>query len=186
MYRPRLFFDILPGNVNPNLLDVVLRNSGGSPAYNINCTFDPDLPFYGSTTLSKLNIFKNVPFLEHREELRFFYRDLFSILNEGEAYGSKQTKVSITYTDSEAQSYTESYTISLERYRGLLSREIRTIDDIFKELLNIRKELEKIQSKGLLIKSSDDLEKERKKYLEWANTINISSDDNSGQTQDKK
>jgi hypothetical protein len=74
----------------------------------------------------------------------------------------------------------------LERYRGLLSREIRTIDDIFKELLNIRKELEKIQSKGLLIKSTDDLEKERKKYLEWANTINISSENNSGRTQDKK
>ena len=49
MYRPRVFFDILPGKRNQNLLDGVLKNSGGSPAYNINCSFDPDLKYYDNT-----------------------------------------------------------------------------------------------------------------------------------------
>lgn len=38
--RPYVLMDILPGNINPNLLDVVICNVGKIPAYNISFIFD--------------------------------------------------------------------------------------------------------------------------------------------------
>jgi hypothetical protein len=52
-WRPRLFFDISPKNVNTGFLDVVIRNSGGSPAHDITFNFKPDLYYYDSSSLAK-------------------------------------------------------------------------------------------------------------------------------------
>ena len=57
-WRPRLFFDILPVNINSGYLDVVLRNSGGSAAYNINFKFAPDIYYYEESSLGNLHLFK--------------------------------------------------------------------------------------------------------------------------------
>jgi hypothetical protein len=123
--RPYVLIDILPGKINPNLLDVVICNVGKSPAYNISFIFDPTLPYADTTTLSDMAIFKTQFFLANNQEIRFFYKDLFSILAEGPAFGPKQTNVSVTYEDSKKQVYNEKYTIDIERFKGLLSIEQR-------------------------------------------------------------
>jgi hypothetical protein len=169
--RPYVFLDILPGKINPNLLDVIINNVGKSTAYNISCVFDPPLPYTDTTTLSDMAIFKTQFFLASNQEIRFVYRDLFSILAEGPAFGPKQTNVTVRYEDSKKRVYHDNYVINLERFKGLLSIEQRGLNDLFKELGNIRKELERIQSRGLLIKTPADLEKERNEAEKFHNQL---------------
>jgi hypothetical protein len=84
IYRPRVFFNIVPdGKVNR--LYVVLRNSGRSPAYNIGCIFDPDLPYYvkhpGSSRPITFHHFKG-PFTEEEctSGMRFPVSMFFPVL----------------------------------------------------------------------------------------------------------
>ena len=167
IHRPRLFFNISPGQIRPNLLDVTFRNNGGSPAYDINCMFDPDLYYYEKKTLSELIIFKNLSFLEQGQEIRFFFRDLYSIIGEGPAHGPKQTNVTITYRDSKEISYKERYVIDIERYKDLLSLEQRNIDDVYREIGYLRRSIDRLQSSGLLVKTSKDIQEEKKKSEEF-------------------
>jgi hypothetical protein len=163
IYRPRLFFDIKP--FKPHLLEVVLRNSGRSPAYYINCSFVPDLP-YGDGQLSDLSIFKNLSFLEQGQMIRFLYGSILSIINKNDY--PKKSKVTINYVDSKRIQYSDSYTVDLEKYVGLLfsSSEGENIKDIQKELQEIRREIQKLVRNGIVIKSPKDIEIEQAKFNE--------------------
>jgi hypothetical protein len=154
--RPRVFFDIYPSKLN--LLDMVLRNSGNSTAYNISCHFNPDIIYYNDKTLSDLKFFKNLPFLENNREVTFAFRSLLTIVNDKEI--PKITTVTITYEDCKHKQYKESYNLDLERYIGTLMREKQDIVDIYKILSDIKKELNKIQSNGIIVKTPEDVKKE--------------------------
>jgi len=59
MCRPRLVFDIAPGKKYwYEFYNASLKNAGGSPAYNISCIFNPDLPYADNSSLAALPIFK--------------------------------------------------------------------------------------------------------------------------------
>jgi hypothetical protein len=145
---------------NPNLLDCVLKNSDGSTAYDANCVFHPDLPYYENYTLSSMSIFKNLPFLQNGQEIRFLYRDLIAITGEGRAHGPKQTSVTIHYIDSEKNPYKENYLIDLERFKGIMFVDHRTMNDLVKEIVFLRKQLERMQTQGLSTETLVDLKKE--------------------------
>ncbi|WP_368901896.1 hypothetical protein [Oceanobacillus oncorhynchi] len=53
-------------------LNFHLKNTGGGPAYDLQVSFTPDLP-YGNTSLNKLNMFNRMPLLEKGEEITFFF-----------------------------------------------------------------------------------------------------------------
>jgi hypothetical protein len=117
IFRPRLFFNILPDNQGN--LEVVLRNSGRSASYNITCSFDPDLPYYGNMTLGKLKLFKALPFLERNQEIKFFFNYLPSVLNDESI--PKVTKVTVHYLDSSNRSYVDDYIVDLEKHSEILA-----------------------------------------------------------------
>ncbi len=170
MCRPRLFFDISPRENDPNLLDVVLSNSGWTAAFHINCIFDPDIPYYENTMLSELEVLKNLPFLEPHKSIRFFFKDLPSVIDAGQAYGPKQTNVTINYKNSSGLEFSEKYLINLEKYKGILSIDLPSIKDQVNEIRYIRKALERIQNKGLITKTLEEAQEERlaweKKYFD--------------------
>lgn len=157
MHRPRVFFDIVPDK-RANLLNVVLRNSGRSPAFNITCILDPDLPYDNGISLSSLSVFKDLHFLENGQEIVFFFKTLPSIVEDTDF--AKQTNVKLRYFDSRNRQYSENYTINLERFKGVLMSEFADMTDIHKDLNNIRRQLENIQRRGILIKASEDIRKE--------------------------
>ena len=149
--RPRIFFNIVP--VKVNVLNMILRNSGRSPAYNISCSFDPDLPYYENLTLSSLFIFKNLPFLEQSQEINLFYKNFIDVVNDEES--TKKTNIIIKYKDSRGNIYTEKYPLDLDTYKGLLMPVEADMYDIHKDLDNIRKQLDYLQKKGLVLRSSN-------------------------------
>jgi hypothetical protein len=155
IYRPRVFVNIVP-NRKVNILDIILRNSGRSPAFNITCSFDPDLPYYNEVTLSNLSLFENLSLLEQNQEISFFYNSLQSVL-EDDTF-PKKTTVRIKYNDSKNRIYIENYIIDLIKYKGILVSDSADITDIHKDLENIIRQLDNIQRKGF--KVSADTTKE--------------------------
>lgn len=161
VYRPRVFVDIRP--FNSGVLEVVLRNSGKSPAYSISCNFDPDLPYH-NRKISDLSIFQNLAFLEQGQEIKFVYESLFTIINTPDH--PKITKVTINYHDSKKVPYTEYYQIDLQKYVGLsLSSEATGKEiGISDELREIRKDLQSLIRNGLLVKTPKDIANEKENF----------------------
>ena len=159
IYRPRVFFDIVPARLN--MLNFHLRNSGRSPAFNISCSFNPDLPYYDDTSLSSLPILKNLPFLEDSKEISFYYNTLPSILEDSTF--PKETNVRITYADSDKNIYSENYIINLERYRGTRVSDTADLRDIHEDLDNIRKVLDNIQRQRVTLRTPVGIKKKRTK-----------------------
>jgi hypothetical protein len=67
----------------------------------------------------------------------------------------------MTYKDSDSKLYTDEFLVDLERYKEILVREERTLNEVFVEIRDIKKVL----SSGLLIKTLRDIERERNVYM---------------------
>ena len=161
--RPRLVFDIGPSEQEwPSFYEVVLKNVGGSPAYDISCTFDPDLPYH-DTTLSKLNIFRNLSFLEQGAEVRFFFDSSVKFLNDD--HFPKTTKIKIAYKNSQGDVLDETLSVDLEKYRHILFHDVKGIQEVVKQLEGVARTLDKIERRGLLTKTPADLLNEQRQLM---------------------
>ena len=154
--RPRVHLTILISR--SDLIDMVLRNSGKSPAYDITCTFNPDLPYYSNFTLSKLQVFNNFSLLEAGQEMKFFFNSLIEIKDRPKS--QLKTMVNTKYRDSKGNWFSEKYSLELDKYNDLLVREESNLNEIHKDLQEIKKELERFRRLGLLIKTPEDIAKE--------------------------
>ena len=154
--RPRVFFNIYPSKTN--LLDMVVRNSGKGPAFDISIKLEPDFGYYDDKTLSDLKLFNNIAFLEGGQEIKYFYKSFIEVINSD---SEKRTTVALKYRDSKNIWYRESYDIDLGVYEGLLMTDSFSISDIHKDLRDIVRQLENIQRRGILLKSKEDLVKSK-------------------------
>ena len=76
--EPMVTVKIIPDIDNFNFMNVWIKNTGGSPAYDISIKFTPDLP-YGNTTLNDVNSMKYLPILDTGEIIEFFLLVLLHI-----------------------------------------------------------------------------------------------------------
>jgi len=143
IYRPRVFFDIVPHDKKINILMVVLKNAGRTPAYDITCKFDPDIPYYEGLTLSKLPIFKNLPYLLDGDKIEFTFGSFPSYVSD--STNPTQINVTISYSDSRECKFEHSYVIDINRYRGLLMSDEKDLTDIHKILNSINNELNNLR-----------------------------------------
>jgi hypothetical protein len=97
--RPFVIFDIRPNSFNTQFLEVVIKNSGKIPAYDVEMKFEPDLDYFGETTLSQLPILKHLPFIEQGLEIRFPYKTFFEVLRKEEKSKNNKSTVKVTYYD---------------------------------------------------------------------------------------
>lgn len=91
---PAVSVKIIPDQTNFNLLNLVLRNTGGGAAYDVSVNFSPDLPYSKSKTVNQLNVFNNLPLLDKGEEIEIFFA---STIQYFESNNPKETTVTISY-----------------------------------------------------------------------------------------
>lgn len=73
--RPYVVLDI--DYPRQGLCNLVMRNTGNAPAFDVAVLFEPDLPYQDSgLTLSKLPIFQHAAFFPDGKEVSFFLRSL--------------------------------------------------------------------------------------------------------------
>jgi hypothetical protein len=159
----RLVFDIAPSKKYwSGFYDISLKNAGGSPAYNITCLFNPDLPFAENSTLSSLRIFKNLDHLIHGDEITFYFETASKFLDNDSF--PKQTVVIMNFEDAQGKLLSDTSKVDLERYEGIGFIESKSIDNIVSELSKIERTLSWIRRNGLVFKTPADLQSERDRH----------------------
>lgn len=158
--RPWVHLTVSVGKIN--MLYMNIRNTGKSPAYNISFKFDPDINYYSEITLSKVKIFNTLSILENGQEIKFFFNSLLEIKDRPQSQLS--TNVTITYQDSKGKLYSENYLLELDQFNGLLYIEDSNLNDLHRDLQEIKREFETIRRSGLLVKTPDDVFRELEQY----------------------
>jgi hypothetical protein len=158
--RPRLVFDIAPSKrYYSDFYDISLKNAGGSPAYNITCIFNPDLPYADDSTLSNLSIFKSLDHLVQGDEITFYFGNSLKFLNDDSF--RKETIVTMNYEDAQGKSLSDKSRVNLEKYRGIVFVQTKSIDNIVSELNKLERTISWIRRNGLVVRRPADMNNER-------------------------
>jgi hypothetical protein len=91
--EPAVSIKIIPDAKEPHILNMIIKNTGGGPAYDVSVTFDPDIA-YGDTTLNGLRMFNKMPLLDKGEIIEFFFA---SAIEYSESDKPKLTTAKIEY-----------------------------------------------------------------------------------------
>ena len=87
--EPAVSIKVVPSTDAANVLNLVLKNSGGSPAYNVSVKFDPDLP-YKDITLNQLNLFHDMALLDKGESVELFLASAPDYFRSNKQKGQQQ------------------------------------------------------------------------------------------------
>lgn len=121
--EPAVTIRFSPDKHTNHLINIVLKNTGGGPAYDISVNFDPDLPYRQKKSLNELNVFKRLPLLEIGESYEFFFDSAADYLPSN---NPKRTIATITYFKSpqdsnpDQQSVRRSIKIDFRRKEGAI------------------------------------------------------------------
>lgn len=121
-----------------NRLFLVLKNCGTTPAFNISCTFNPDLPYARDKKISDIKLFNNLHFLEQGKGLKLFYDSYIEIVEKN--YPT-QFSVNIHYEDIKGNKYDNEYFIDLLIYKNILMTEDKGLNELVKEVESLRRDI---------------------------------------------
>lgn len=140
---PFVSLKIVPDKSN-SLLNVIMKNTGGSPAYNVSVSFKPDLPYH-DTSLNKLKIFNNMPFLDKGEKVEFLFDSTIDYFNAESPINT--TEATITYFkspydyDNNKNPEKHKIKIELDERKGQLNVRYNTMHNLVKEVQELKQGL---------------------------------------------
>lgn len=149
---PAVSLKIIPDKSNFNLLNMVLKNTGGGPAYDVSVNFSPDLPYSKSKTVNQLNVFNNLPLLDKGEEIEIFFA---STIQYFESDSPKETTVTISYYKNQEHDRINEkatiikYQLNIEERKGQ-----RFVS--YKDLNDLVTEVEELKQAILLLLTKDE------------------------------
>jgi hypothetical protein len=127
------------------ICDMVIKNIGNGPAFDVKVEFDPDPPYRETDLrLSQLPLFQQLKFFAPDREFRFFYKTLVGD-DSGPNASDAEIVASVSYADLANRHH--SHQIALSPYlRWHLSQiEEKTLDDVVKKLDDIANGLSKVE-----------------------------------------
>jgi len=138
---PYVVVDIKPKEGQVQVLEVVIRNLGGGPAFNFNCKFTPDVLYRENPkiTISDLPIFKGLKVIPPKEEIKFFFASALEYMKD--ASKPKEFEVFLSYEDSFGQMHDDSLHINLKVRNILLFTEEKGLNDVAKEVERLTREM---------------------------------------------
>ncbi|MGE6719546.1 hypothetical protein ACQKGD_19600 [Peribacillus frigoritolerans] len=137
--EPAVSLKIVPDDTNINFLYVIMKNTGGGPAYDISVNFEPDIK-YGAKTLNQLKMFNKMPLLDKGEEVKFFFD---SAIEYFESDKPMETRATVSYFLSPQSAKNQKpiireFTIDIEERKGLYHLSKRDINDLVKEIEELK------------------------------------------------
>jgi hypothetical protein len=141
-----------------------LRNTGTTPAYNINLGIEPSITIRNKIS-SELNIFrKPIPVLGAKEEISFFFDSAIELFNKENHL--TEFSVHLKYHNNENENYEETISIDIELFKDLAlelpasDKLIEILDKTQKDLEKISRYIERLQTKEMLQEWQKDQEKD--------------------------
>ena len=139
--KPYIVLDIKPKEQSPQILEVKVANIGGGPAFNIKCSFQPDIVYRKEPKimLSELPIFKGLAHLAPGEQMRFFFAAAVEYMTNKN--NPKEFEVKTFYTDIVGDAHEKSYHIDLTVTAALLFAEEKGLSDVVLEIERLTREV---------------------------------------------
>ncbi len=148
--EPAVSVKIVPDISDLNLLNIIIRNTGGGPAYDVSVKFDPDLP-YEETTLNQLKIFNKNPLIDKDETIEFFFASAIEYFHGGSPKATTATieyyKLPQYFRKSNQKPFVRIVYINILEREGQLQIKKRNIHDLVNEIEELKQ--------GVLIVASD-------------------------------
>ncbi|MFL0365723.1 hypothetical protein ACH0BF_22195 [Pseudobacillus sp. 179-B 2D1 NHS] len=137
--EPAITLRMHPDSKTSNLLNLHLRNSGGSPAYDLTVKFDPDLP-YGDSTLNQLPMLKRMPLLDKGEDVSFLYDSAIEYFatNNPRKSTAHVTYYTLPKNSRFARKKTRSFEVDFEERMGQMNTIKRDMNDLVKEIQELK------------------------------------------------
>lgn len=138
---PYVLVDIKPKEGQIQVLEVVIRNIGGGPAFNFNCKFTPDVLYREKPriTISDLPIFKNLKVLPPKQEIKFFFAPALDYMKD--ITKPKEFEVFVSYENIFKETHNDSFHIDLKVMNILLFTEEKGLNDVAKEVERLTREI---------------------------------------------
>jgi len=139
--KPIVTIKTIPDKNEPWIINLIIKNTGNAPAYDISTKFIPDLP-YNNTTLNKLNIFKNLPILDIGESIELFFDSAIEYLNSNKP---KIIIATITYSkmpdEKSKKKITKKIEINIEERKDQLYIKQNGIHELVEEIKKMNEAL---------------------------------------------
>jgi len=101
-----------------NIIDMVIKNIGLGPAYDITFELDNDIMDLGKKPISELNYFKSgINYIAPGQTIKFV---LTSMLDDFEKKKNICIKINVRYKDKNNNLYQETFSIDFSEYLGIL------------------------------------------------------------------
>lgn len=149
--EPAVSIKAVPSADAANILNLVLKNTGNSAAYDVSVTFDPDIPYKDRITLNQLNMFHSMALLDKGESIEVFLASAVEYFNSNKP---KKTKATLEYyttpryqREINPEPRVRIIEIDLEERKDQRQIRTRTMDDMVKEIEELKQ--------GLLIIARD-------------------------------
>lgn len=144
--EPAVSLKAVPSADAANAINLVLKNTGGGPAYDVSVKFDPDIPYWDDISLNKINLFHKMSLLDKGEIVELF------LASAPEYFKSDKPKKTIAtieyYTTPHHQRNNNSgprririIEIDFEERRNQLQVRHRGINDLVEEIEELKQGL---------------------------------------------
>lgn len=150
-----------------NFIDLVIKNIGLGPAYNIKFKINPDFEYRKGHFLSKLNFMKGIKYLAPNQKMQFF---LTSLVENFEDKIKTPFKIKVTYNNKTGKTYTETFTIDFFELVGLgqlgeppLYKISKNIEKIQQEIHHLSTGFHRLKT---IVYTKKDIDNENKKINE--------------------
>jgi len=115
------------------IIDVVIKNLGRGPAYNVRCVFDTAEMTRLGKTLDEYPFFQHLEFLAPQAEIRAFV-DVASSLLEKRTF--TPVRVTVSYRSSDMRAITESFQLDPYVFEGIPVRDDHSLDKLIRAIDN--------------------------------------------------
>jgi len=151
------------------LIDIVIKNIGQGPAFNIQFEVDPDFKYTEKKNISELNLFKiGLKYLAPNQEITFFLNSLVAIMEKKLCMNFDLT---VKYSNAAGKSLQNTYNIDLSEILGLRHVGEPPLKKIGDQLEKINNEIKKMYSYLPQLKvitySKKEFDEENKKIREF-------------------
>lgn len=164
--EPRISVIFQPREEWINFIDLVIKNIGLGPAYNMKFEINPDFEFRNGHFLSQLNFMKGIKYLAPNQKMQFF---LTSLVENFEEKTKKPFNIKVTYDNKVGESYTETFTIDFSELVGLGQLGEPPLHKIAKNLEKIQQDIQHISTGSHRLKTivytKKDIENENKEFI---------------------
>lgn len=164
--EPRISVIFQPKEEWVNFIDMVIKNIGLGPAYDIQFEISPDFEYRKGHFLSKLNIMKGVKYLAPNQKIQFF---LTSLVENFEDKIKKPFNIKVTYKNKFGKNYSEPFTIDFSELVGLEQLGKPPLYKIAKNIEKIQEEIHHLSTGfhrlNTIIYTKKDIEQENKQLM---------------------